>query len=131
MTEVESDSRWMTYDEAAKALGIDVGSVKRRAQRAGWPRLTGNDRRTRVAVPASAFRVGVVTSGDGVAPPEPMAALMERLAERAIAAEARAAAAEATVAAQARELRRWVRRAPARHPAVVLRRLERLTARER
>lgn len=118
-------SRWLTYEDAAIVLGISPESVKRRAQRSSWPRREGNDRRTLVAVPASAIPEG----GDDVAPdvaPEPLAALMERLTERAIAAEARAAAAEATVEAQARELRRWVRRSPAKHVAVVLRRLDRM-----
>jgi hypothetical protein len=121
----DDESRWLTYEDAATALGIDAASVKRRAQRANWPRMTGNDRRVLVAVPASALpETGGDMSGD--VSPEPLAALMERLTERAIAAEARAAAAEATVAAQAAELRRWVRRAPTKHPGVVLRRLDRL-----
>lgn len=121
----DDESRWLTYEDAATALGIDAASVKRRAQRANWPRMVGNDRRVRVAVPASALpEAGDDTSAD--MSPEPLAALMERLVERAITAEARAAAAEATVAAQAAELRRWVRRAPTRHPTVVIRRLDRM-----
>lgn len=125
----DDESRWLTYEDAAVVLGIDAASVKRRAQRAGWPRMVGNDRRVRVAVPASAMPEARGDLSSDVTPPEPLAALMERLTDRAIAAEARAAAAEATVAAQAAELRRWVRRAPTKHPTVVIRRLDRMAKR--
>ncbi|OOY26322.1 hypothetical protein BMI90_18450 [Thioclava sp. L04-15] len=42
---------WLTYDEAAKALGIKADSVRRRAAARKWPRRTGNDRKARVGIP--------------------------------------------------------------------------------
>lgn len=45
--------RWLTYREAAEALGIAVGSAKRTAFRKGWARQPGNDGAARVAVPLS------------------------------------------------------------------------------
>lgn len=123
----QEDSLWLTYAEAAVRLQIDADSVKRRAQRQKWPRRASNDGRTLVAVPVSALPEGDIAGAGGITPkPEPLAALINRLTSEAIAAHARAAAAEATVQALERELRRWVRRAPARHPGVVLKRISRL-----
>ena len=48
----------MSYAEAARALEIDVSSVKKRARRRGWRRRPGNDGTTRVAVPRSALKEG-------------------------------------------------------------------------
>ncbi len=45
------DVRWMTYAEAAQALGVDSESIARRARRLGWQRQPGNDGRARVAIP--------------------------------------------------------------------------------
>lgn len=45
--------RWMTYVELGRHLGIDPASAKRRAFRALWRRVPGNDGKTRVAVPAT------------------------------------------------------------------------------
>ena len=42
---------WLTYQEAAKRLGIKPDSAKKRAQRRHWPRMTGNDGRTRIQLP--------------------------------------------------------------------------------
>lgn len=115
-------SQWMTYADAAELLGIDPDSVKRTAQRKGWERMPGNDGKTRVAVPLSA----IPEPKEAKETPPALAALLEGLVARAIAAEVRAATAEATVAAQAKELRRWVRRAPTQHVGVVLRRLDKM-----
>jgi hypothetical protein len=46
---------WMSYAEAARALGIDIGSVKKRARRRAWRRQPGNDGTTRIAVPRDAL----------------------------------------------------------------------------
>lgn len=46
------DLRWMTYDEAAKALNIKADSVRRRAASKKWPRRQGNDGLARVGLPA-------------------------------------------------------------------------------
>lgn len=120
----DDETRWLTYEDAASALGIDAASVKRRAQRGKWPRMVGNDRRVLVAVPAAALP----QEGGDVSPDTPealMASLMERV-NRAFALEAENAALRATVAAQDRELRRWVRRSPTKHPEVVIRRITKL-----
>lgn len=127
-------SRWLTYAEAAQQLGIDAESVKRRAQRQKWPRREGNDRKTRVAVPASAFPGGDIT---GDVPPAPRPGNLSAMLEEALAQErearealavarVRLATAEATVEAQAKELRRWLRSAPTRSPKVLLRRLSKV-----
>lgn len=42
---------WMTYQDIAEGLGINVASARRRAFRAGWERRAGNDGLARVAVP--------------------------------------------------------------------------------
>jgi len=44
-------SRSLTYSELAKALEITPESANRLARRKHWPRVKGNDGRTRVAVP--------------------------------------------------------------------------------
>jgi hypothetical protein len=48
---VREDTRWLTYKEAGRVLGIDPDSVARRARRLRWPRLPGNDGMARVAIP--------------------------------------------------------------------------------
>jgi hypothetical protein len=45
------DTRWLTYAEAARLLGISEESIKRRVIRRGWARRPGNDGRVRIAVP--------------------------------------------------------------------------------
>jgi hypothetical protein len=45
------DGKWMTYTEAAVRLGVSLEAARRRAIRGKWPRMPGNDGRTRVQVP--------------------------------------------------------------------------------
>ncbi len=45
----------MTYAEAAKVMGVQVDSVKRRARNRRWKRENGNDGLVRVGVPLSAI----------------------------------------------------------------------------
>lgn len=47
-----TDTRWMTYDELAAALGITPDSARRLVARKKWPRKAGNDGRARIGVPA-------------------------------------------------------------------------------
>jgi hypothetical protein len=47
--------RWLTYPEAAKALGVAPASVAKRATRRRWPRQLGNDGRARIGVPLAAL----------------------------------------------------------------------------
>lgn len=101
--DIPSDTELLTYTEAGEKLRISPDSVKRRAQRAGWVRVLGNDGRTRVAVPVSALPGGDDVAGDNGAmsppEPEPMAALMARLVEDLAREREKRAALEATVAA--------------------------------
>jgi hypothetical protein len=46
------DTRWLSYDDLAKALGITPDSARRLVSRKKWPRKTGNDGRALIAVPA-------------------------------------------------------------------------------
>lgn len=48
-------SRSLTYAEMAEALKITPASANRLARRKRWPRVKGNDGRTRVAVPEEAL----------------------------------------------------------------------------
>lgn len=74
---MSNDVQWLTYEEAAAALNIDADSVKRRAQRSGWPRMPGNDRRVRIGVPVELMPTGDM-SGDASSP-EDRDALIGRL----------------------------------------------------
>lgn len=47
---------WLTYAEAAKLLNIKADSAKKRAMRRHWPRLVGNDGKTRIQVPPECLR---------------------------------------------------------------------------
>jgi hypothetical protein len=114
--------QWLTYADAAKLLRIAPESVQRRAQREGWQRQPGNDGRARVLVPVQAVPAPKYPE----TPQEAFQTLLEGLLTRAIAAEARAVSAETKVELLERELRRWVRRSPAKNPRVVMARLAKL-----
>lgn len=47
----KSECIFLTYDEAAKRLGIKADSVRRRASARRWPKMQGNDGLARVGVP--------------------------------------------------------------------------------
>jgi hypothetical protein len=49
------EHEFLSYDEAAKRLGIKPDSVRRRARSRKWPRRTGNDGKTLVGLPISAL----------------------------------------------------------------------------
>jgi len=53
MTDNDPDVRWMTYAEAAKALGVTPETVARRMRRQDWAKRLGNDGKPRVAIPFS------------------------------------------------------------------------------
>jgi hypothetical protein len=53
MADSDRDVRWMTYAEAAAALGVNPESVARRMRRGGWAKRRGNDGKPRVAVPVN------------------------------------------------------------------------------
>jgi hypothetical protein len=60
MADSDPDVRWMTYAEAAAALGVNPESVARRMRRDNWARHKGNDNRPRVAVPVKVLGVPTV-----------------------------------------------------------------------
>src|SRR4051794_14169492 len=51
MGDAGGDTRWVAYEEVGAVRGISRGSATRLAMRRHWARRTGNDRKTRVAVP--------------------------------------------------------------------------------
>ena len=55
MMNKDDDHVWLTYDEAAEALGIKADSVRRRAAARKWPKRPGNDRTVRVGIPRDAI----------------------------------------------------------------------------
>lgn len=55
MIDNADDHVWLTYDEAAQALGIKADSVRRRAAARKWPKRPGNDRTVRVGIPRDAI----------------------------------------------------------------------------
>lgn len=117
--DIPPDSRWMTYDEAGQLLGRQPDSIRRQAQRAKWPRQSGNDGRARVAIPRSLLNGGATDAGDvseggdtrqkipstsvGDTAPDMSGLLLGMLTaavDRADQAEVRAAALEADLAAE-------------------------------
>jgi hypothetical protein len=106
----------LTYAEIAEALKITPESANRLARRKRWPRIKGNDGRTRVAVPEEALvrpDSPSVSPGDGPpdSPPDnPVHAQIARLegelaGTREALAEARARAGAAEARADAAETR--------------------------
>src|SRR3954452_24146453 len=69
-----SDTRWLTYDEAAVALRISPESVRRLAQRRKWSRRPGNDGKVRLGVPTERLDAAALASGDGSSDAAPDAA---------------------------------------------------------
>lgn len=57
MTDTDPDVRWLSYAEAAAALGVNPESVAKRMRRNGWRRRPGNDGKPRIGVPVSALPV--------------------------------------------------------------------------
>jgi hypothetical protein len=47
----DTETRWLSYDDLAKALGITPDSARRLVARKRWPRRPGNDGRALIAVP--------------------------------------------------------------------------------
>lgn len=110
----EIPRRFLTYAAAGELLGINAPSVKRRAQREGWPRQPGNEGLALVGVPEEilAAREPATVTGDTPAPSPPppagggfLATMAEELTKLAAdARSARAEAAEASAKLRAAEL---------------------------
>lgn len=62
---------WLTYDEAAQALGIKADSVRRRAAARKWPKRPGNDRTVRVGIPRDAIPDATPVSIHDITPDGP------------------------------------------------------------
>lgn len=90
---------WLTYQEAAKRLGIKPDSAKKRAQRRHWPRMTGNDGKTRIQLPEDSS--GTVRTD--IPPNSPGVSVPDDTRERLAASEARAEVLAAQVADLQRE----------------------------
>jgi len=93
-------SRSLTYTELAAALKITPESANRLARRKRWPRVKGNDGRTRVAVPEEALvRQDSPPDSPLESPPDTLIkaleAHVETLKAQLAAAETRLAAADA------------------------------------
>jgi hypothetical protein len=118
-------SRSLTYAELAEALKITSESANRLARRKRWPRVKGNDGRTRVAVPEDFCPPDSPGDGPQVSPGDnnpvhaqiarlegELAGMREALAEaraRAGAAEASAEAAAARADAEAAKAAQAIR----------------------
>jgi hypothetical protein len=133
-----SDTVWLTYGELGERLHTSAEGARRRALRAHWPRQPGNDKRTRVGVPADVLADLSNLRGDCSGPACPsadaplpalarlegeLAGLWEALAEarlRASAADALAseerARADKAIAAFESLAQRLEARAAARRP---------------
>lgn len=59
---------WLTYDEAARRLGIKPDSVRRRATARKWAKKPGNDGRTLVLIPSSALPEQAMAIGTDIPP---------------------------------------------------------------
>ena len=95
-------SRSLTYAEMAEALKITPESANRLARRKRWPRVKGNDGRTRVAMPAEAL---VRQDSPPVSPPDsPPDILIKALEAHVETLKAQLAAAEARIDKQADDL---------------------------
>lgn len=73
---------WLTYEEAAARLAVKKASVQRMARAKKWARRTGNDGKTRIALPPE--RLADSPRESAAVPPLP------NQSGRIIAAEARA-----------------------------------------
>lgn len=71
------DQVWMTYDDAAKALGIKRSSVQRRAALRKWPKRMGNGKKVQVGIPPEA-----IPERTHEATPAPTPAIMDDNSQR-------------------------------------------------
>jgi len=69
--ERDSETVALTWADAAVRLGIEVGSVKARARRGRWHRVTGNDGRVLVHVPVTVLEQERVGKSEAVQPELP------------------------------------------------------------
>lgn len=93
---------WMTYDEAAHALGIKSDSVRRQARLRHWPRRTTNEGKVQVDIPEERLAENPTATEKMDSPPPP-----PDNEARIIRAEIRAEAAERRVEELAQDRDQW------------------------
>lgn len=64
MVRAMTEDRWMTYADAADALGMTAESIRQRARREGWRKTLGNDGRALILIPADTTGTGRTPPGD-------------------------------------------------------------------
>lgn len=98
-----TENRWLTYDEAAKLLGVKPNSVRRQARAKSWPRQTGNDGKARVQLPPERLE----EPRTAVLPVSPSPDASQDQTGRIIALEIRLEAAEKRAEDAAADRDRW------------------------
>ncbi len=66
--------RWLTYVDAARALGLSVEGIRQRARREHWRKQLGNDGKALVLVPNDTTRLPAEQSPNDQAPNRPATA---------------------------------------------------------
>jgi DNA repair exonuclease SbcCD ATPase subunit len=64
--------RWLTYADAAAALGMTAESIRQRARREHWRKQLGNDGKALILVPMDADRVPAGDTADEPPAPRPV-----------------------------------------------------------
>ena len=64
--------RWLTYADAAQALGMTTESVRQRARREHWRKQLGNGGKALILVPGDAEPLPVGDTGEDAAVPRPV-----------------------------------------------------------
>ncbi len=67
MADDTASDRWMTYADAAQALGMTSESLRQRARREHWRKMLGNDGRALVLVSADTARNPITLPADDTA----------------------------------------------------------------
>lgn len=83
-----ADDRWMTYADAAEAIGMTTEGLRQRARREGWRRQLGNDGKTLVLVTADTTARTPPGDRAETAPPEVDTSPGDRPDDRAAVSEA-------------------------------------------
>jgi len=113
---------WLTYDEAARLLGVKPDSVRRQARAKSWPRQTGNDGKARVRIPPERLEDHRAAILPAVIPSESPPELPPDQSARIAALEARLEAAEKRGDTAEADRDRWREMAEALRTDLVLER---------
>jgi hypothetical protein len=66
------DGKWLSYADAAAALGMTPESVRQRARREHWRKQLGNDGKALILVPDDTDRIPAGDTGDDAPTPRPV-----------------------------------------------------------